>query len=60
MKDKPKFCTKCGSTLTTSTNFCANCGRKIDEIPEKEKPSISQEDFIKKYYGDKIEELDKK
>ena len=23
-------------------------------MPEKEKPSISQEDFIKKYYGDKI------
>ena len=54
MKDEPKFCTKCGYTLTTSTNFCANCGRKIDEIPKKEKPSISQEDFIKKYYGDKI------
>ena len=54
MKDKPKFCTKCGHTLTTSINFCANCGRKIDEMQEKEKPSISQEDFIKKYYGDKI------
>jgi len=54
MKDKPKFCTKCGYTLTTSTNFCANCGRKIDEMPEKEKPSISQEDFFKKYHGDKI------
>ena len=48
------FCDNCGHTLKPTSKFCAKCGTKIDEMPEKEKPSISQEDFIKKYYGDKI------
>ena len=48
------FCDDCGHALKPTAKFCANCGTKIDEILEKEKPDISQEDFIKKYYGDKI------
>ena len=48
------FCDDCGHELKPTAKFCTNCGTKINEIPEKEKPSISQEDFIKKYYGDKI------
>ena len=48
------FCDNCGRTLKPTSKFCAKCGTKIDEMPEKEKPSISQEDFFKKYHGDKI------
>ena len=48
------FCDNCGHTLKPTSKFCAKCGTKIDEMPKKEKPSMSQEDFIKKYYGDKI------
>ena len=48
------FCDNCGHTLKPTSKFCAKCGTKIDEMPEKEKPSISQEDFFKKYHGDKI------
>ena len=48
------FCDNCGHALKPTAKFCAKCGTKIDEMPKKEKPSISQEDFIKKYYGDKI------
>ena len=48
------FCDNCGHTLKPTSKFCAKCGTKIDEMPKKEKPSISQEDFMKKYYGDKI------
>ena len=48
------FCDNCGHELKPTAKFCAKCGTKIDEMPKKEKPSISQEDFIKKYYGDKI------
>ena len=48
------FCDNCGHTLKPTSKFCAKCGTKIDEMPKKEKPSISQEDFFKKYHGDKI------
>ena len=48
------FCDNCGHTLKPTSKFCAKCGTKIDEMSKKEKPSMSQEDFIKKYYGDKI------
>ena len=48
------FCDNCGHELKPTAKFCAKCGTKIDEMPKKEKPSISQEDFFKKYYGDKI------
>jgi len=48
------FCDNCGHELKPTAKFCVKCGTKIDEMPKKEKPSISQEDFIKKYYGDKI------
>ena len=37
------FCDNCGHTLKPTSKFCAKCGTKIDEIPKKEKPDISQE-----------------
>ena len=37
------FCDDCGHELKPTAKFCANCGAKIDEIPEKEKPGISQD-----------------
>ena len=37
------FCDNCGHELKPTAKFCAKCGTKIDEIPKKEKPDISQE-----------------
>ena len=37
------FCDNCGHTLKPTSKFCAKCGTKIDEMPKKEKPSISQD-----------------
>ena len=36
-------CDNCGHTLKPTSKFCAKCGTKIDEMPKKEKPSISQD-----------------
>ena len=37
------FCDNCGHELKPTAKFCAKCGTKIDEMPKKEKPSISQD-----------------
>ena len=37
------FCDDCGHELKPTAKFCAKCGTKIDEMPKKEKPSISQD-----------------
>lgn len=41
MKDKMKFCIKCGKELNSDANFCTSCGAKVEEANENNSPEVN-------------------